>query len=292
MKHAIVVVVTVTGCGRLGFDPEVLLDATATARCDPEQPFGPLVALPRLSSPGADIGVELADDGLTGFMWSDRLGIDRIYETSRTTRDAELATPRLVDALIAPGYADRDPCPSGDGLSLVFASQRPGGGGGGWDLWLATRASRAAELEAPTPVTATNNAAENWGPYLTSSGLALYYVEGADLRVSRRASTSDEFTTVSVLGTLNTSFSEFEPTVTPDELTIYFASDRGGRGLDLYVATRASIDASFDEPTLVGELSSGADDIPSWVAPDLCEIQMTQSNGATGWDLYYARRPL
>jgi hypothetical protein len=291
MNRAIVMLVA-TGCGRLGFDPELQPDATPSARCDPKKPFGPLVSLARLSSPSAEIGVELADDGLTGFMWSDRLGIDRIYETSRTTRDGELEAPRLVDALVAPGFADRDPCPSGDGLSLVFASQRPDGGGGGWDLWLSTRPSRAEDFSAPAPVTVTNNAADNWGPYLTSSGLALYYVEGTDLRVARRASTSDEFGMVSVLGSLNTGDAEFEPTVTPDELTIFFASSRGGRGLDVHVATRTSIDASFDPPTLVGELSSDADDIPSWVSPDLCEIQMTQSSGANGWDLFYARKPL
>jgi hypothetical protein len=137
----------------------------------------------------------------------------------------------------------------------------------------------------------TNDSEDNWGPFLASSGLALYYVTGIDLRVARRASTQEPFGNVQVLTSLNTGDAEFEPTITADERTIFFARSTANRGLDVYVATRSSIDASFDEPQLVPELSSTSDDIPAWVSPDLCEIHVTQTNGAAGWDLFHAVKP-
>jgi len=38
------------------------------------------------------------------------------------------------------------------------------------------------------------------------------------------------------------------------------------------------------------DLNTSGDDIPSWVSPDLCELHLAQTNGASGWDLYVARR--
>jgi hypothetical protein len=295
VMRASAIVLVLCGCGRLGFDPVSEIDAAPPiARCDPARPFGAVIPLPQLSSPQAEIGVELADDGLTGFLWSDRTGIDQIYETSRATLDDALGAPRLVTALMTPGAADRDPCPSGDGLSIVFTSLRPGGGGGDWDLWVSRRASRAAAFDAPSPLTASNDGAANWGPYLTSSGRALYYVVGTDLVVARRDTVNGQFGPATVLGELNTPDAEFEPAVTPDELTIFFASNRpdGKGGLDIYTAKRTSTAGSFGAPVGVDELNTGDDDIPSWISADLCEIHLTRTNGSNGWDLYYARRPL
>src|SRR5262245_28075788 len=136
--RALAIVVALSGCGRVGFDPPALGDAalslpsgdaTATPRCDPRKPFGPLMPLPQLSSSQDEIGLELVDDGLTGFLWSNRTGTDQIYETSRPSLDRPFSAPVLVTPLVTSGAADRDPCPSGDGLSIIFGSQRPGGGG-------------------------------------------------------------------------------------------------------------------------------------------------------------------
>ena len=98
-----------------------------------------------------------------------------------------------------------------------------------------------------------------------------------------------------MLASLTTSDAEFEPAVTPDELTILWASSRpdlGAKGgLDIFMATRSSVDASFVDVKNVAELNTGGDDIPSWISPDLCEIHVTQSAGSNGWDLFHARRP-
>lgn len=284
------------GCGHIGFDriSDEPPGDTAAPRCDPAKPFGAPVRLAQLSSPAAEIGVELADDALAGFLWSNRVGPDRIYETKRARLEDELGPPVLVSELAAmTGESDRDPCPSGDGLSVVFASLRPGGGGGDWDLWLASRPSRTSPFEAPVPLTTLNDGAANWGPYLSSSALAVYYVDGTDLVVARRTDVGAAFGNRQVLTTLNTPDAEFEPTVTPDELTIFFASSRPGGfgGLDIWHSQRASAADLFPAPVNLTELNTGGDDIPSWISPDLCELHLTQTNGTSSWDLYVARRP-
>jgi hypothetical protein len=221
-------------CGRYGFDTTAKTGAdgggdAAPVRCDPLRPFATPTPLPVLSSADAEIGLELTDDQLEGFMWSDRSGSDQLYATRRAAIADPFALPETLPTL-ASAAPDRDPCPSGDGLNLVFSSLRPGAGG--WDLWMSRRPTRTTAFETPEALGSLNSADANWGPYLTSSALGLYYVEGTDLRVAYRPSTSTLlFAAPIVLDELNTSDAEFEPTVTPDELTILFASSRpGGRG--------------------------------------------------------------
>ncbi len=296
-----------SGCGRLGFDATAKGATTdggpdgASARCDRTQPFGAPVRLSALSSASAEIGLELTTDELDGFMWSDRTGSDTLYETTRASVGDVFGAPTSLPTLagFAPaGFApsvgpspDRDPCPSGDGLSVVFGSLRPGAGD--WDLWMATRPTRTDPFAPPVALTSINTANANWGAYLTSSGLGLYYVEGTDLRVTHRTSATTSFAAPTVLTELNTTDGEFEPTVTPDELTILFASSRpGGQGgLDIWLATRASTSDAFSAPTAMSELNTAGDDIPSWISPDLCELYLTQSTTTNGWDLFVATRP-
>jgi Tol biopolymer transport system component len=63
------------------------------------------------------------------------------------------------------------------------------------------------------------------------------------------------FGVATALVTLNTpSAQDIHPRLTPDELTIVFASDRLGTagGLDLYTSTRASLQAQFNNPASLG----------------------------------------
>lgn len=288
------------GCGRLGFDPvashvaaDAGADALAVPRCDPAKPFGAPIALAALSSPSSEIGIEATDDALDGVLWSDRSGVDRIYEVTRASPTDAFAAPQLVPNLgSVTGVPDRDPALTGDGLTLVFTSQR----GGDWDLYLTTRPSRTQPFAAPAVIAELATTDSDWGPVITSDGLSLYYVIGGDLAYAHRASVASAWSAPgTLLATLNSTANEFEPAITADELTIFFASDRpsGGRGgLDIWTATRASTADAFGAPSDVVELATAGDDIPSWVSPDRCAMYLTRTNGAAGWDLYVATRPL
>src|SRR5512138_1998579 len=61
---------------------------------------------------------------------------------------------------------------------------------------------------------------------------------------------------------LNTTANDEYAVFTRDELTVYFTSDRpGSHGLDLWVATRDSVDSPWREPQNMGpRINSGLDD--------------------------------
>ena len=70
------------------------------------------------------------------------------------------------------------------------------------------------------------------------------------------------------LGSLNTSFAEQQPRLSPDERTIWFQRTSTSSGFDLYVATRASATAQFDPPSPVGELDTTSNEYDLTVSPD------------------------
>ncbi len=69
---------------------------------------------------------------------------------------------------------------------------------------------------------------------------------------------SRPFDTPVALSTLNTTSDDHAPVLSPDELTIYFGSNRPGGvgGFDVYVATRSSSSAAFGTPALVNGINT------------------------------------
>jgi hypothetical protein len=64
--------------------------------------------------------------------------------------------------------------------------------------------------------------------------------------------------------------------VSPDQLTIYWASDRtdgGAKGdFDIWMATRPNSTASFGGAKNVSELNTDGAELPNWVSPDGCRL--------------------
>ena len=63
---------------------------------------------------------------------------------------------------------------SGDGLTLVFGSDRPGGSGG-VDLWQATRPTLESPFAKPVCLTALNSPELDVHPSLSFDGLTVWY---------------------------------------------------------------------------------------------------------------------
>ena len=304
MRGCLVFSALLAACGRFGFDPvanragdaasdTVTADTNAAPRCDVAKPYGAPVLLPGLSSSSLEIGVELTADTLDGVMWSSRSGTDRVYEVTRATSTDDFGMPQLVPNLgSVANVPDRDPVLTGDGLTLVFTSQRAGS----WDLYITTRPSRTQPFQTPTKITELATAGDDWGPFISSDGLGLYYILGVDIAYAQRATTTSAWSAPgTILANVNTPSSEFEPAVTSDELTMFWATDRpdgNTGGLDIWKATRASKADPFGTPAPVVELNTSGDDLPSWVSNDLCQMFLTRTNGAASWDLYVATKPL
>ena len=88
---------------------------------------------------------------------------------------------------------------------------------------------------------------------------------------------------------INGADDESFPVVTPDELTLYFSSNRAnGAGLqDIYVARRASVSDNFGAPVNLAELNTGTNDFPTWISDDGCVLYLMSG---TMYDIYYATR--
>lgn len=189
------------------------------------------------------------------------------------------------------------PFVSQDGLRLYYslgASSAPLG------IYLRTRSSVTAawnttatsKLELPGAYAAGD-------PWLSADEQRLYYGGNADaassfdIQVSTVTSTG--YSTMTQVGGLASASLDSAPTLTADELTIYFTSDRAGTGTlggrDIWTATRASSTAPFANLRPVTELNTSGLDVPGSVSPDGCVLYFHRAVSGRETDLFMARKP-
>ena len=172
-------------------------------------------------------------------LWFSRTGIVPTYDiagASRTTATAPFET--TLDFPYNSTASDRDPALSGDGLSMVFISDRDGTPA----PLEAVRTSKTAAFSAPAPLPID---AVDGGIDLSADGLTLYVADaGGDLRSATRASRTapfDRSTEVLAAGIV-------APAVSADELELYYArTDTIG----VYRRTRASKAEPFDKDEML-----------------------------------------
>jgi hypothetical protein len=94
------------------------------------------------------------------------------------------------------------------------------------------------------------------------------------------------------VNTVGADAGEAGASLTPDELTIYFTSNRlapGTPNFDVYVASRASITDAFGTAQKVDVLDLGGDERNTWISPDELSIYI-YSSGHGNYDLYVSTR--
>jgi hypothetical protein len=234
------------------------------------EPDAPL-ALGPWSTP-ADLGVAaLAGDDdptLTG----DRLELyfnraNNIYRSTRASLASDWSPP-VVDLQLSSAAADGTPEVTSDGLTMFVMSER---GGGGQDIWMATRATRGDPWEPPTLVPGINSDGPERDAAVTDDLLTVVVtrtVNGrAVLFTSTRTSPSSAWPAPTALDELNMPDAN-GGIYAQERLTIYFTSSRGETS-DLYVATRASASATFSAPAPIAELNTAnAEEVDIWVSAD------------------------
>jgi Tol biopolymer transport system component len=188
------------------------------------------------------------------------------------------------------------PSLSNDGLAMYFSLSTPGFNE---RVAVATRSSRGAAFSAgsalPTPV----NSSTAGTPELSANGLALYFFSqrfdgtgDRDLYVATRSSTALQFGAVTELTTVNSTRRDDRPWVAPDELTLYFTSQRSSLTDDLWRATRNARSDPFGMPVAVTELNSTGNDSGLYSTPDgkVVYFASDRSGGGGGVDIYRAVR--
>lgn len=177
---------------------------------------------------------------------------------------------------------DQHPTLSKDGLTLIFASDRPGGFGD-FDLWVSQRDSLDSSWQTPRNLTMLNSSSRDFAPYLTSDGHWLFFHSnrpggcgGMDMYATHRQNKRDDFGWEPPLNlgcTLNSPVDDAGPTFFEDDTTgilyLYFTRNytpANPAGFDIYVSTcTADLDSCnrqqlWNPANLVPELSSPSRD--------------------------------
>ncbi len=170
------------------------------------------------------------------------------------------------------------PCISPDGLELYFSSHRPGGYGG-YDIWVAKRASVQDSWGPPfNPGPPLNTQSYEAVASISEDGLTLYgeYAPGEhggqDLFSSTRVAKDAPWGARVDLGSVvNSSSMDSEPVISSDGCELYFTSSRpdGSGGLDIWVSRRTAPGAPWGKPENLGPgVNTPSQDWCGWMSPD------------------------
>lgn len=253
--------------------------------CDPTAPFGAGRPIGGLSNGG---GLRLSPDELTTYF----AGNDgQLYVAARGSLDADFAPATPLSSLNTTQH-EVAPTVTADGLMIVF-QRSPTASDPNADLLYAQRSSVLLPFEAPMFPPTFNRTAFEGSPYLRPDGKALYWARflsttDSDIRRSPGdydAGIAPAFGTGLTLAELDSPVVEISPVVSPDELRIFWASNRTdgalatSGGLDIYTASRSVVTAAFGDLTKLNVLDTAAAELPSWVSPDGCRLYFDRNSG-------------
>ena len=166
-------------------------------------------------------GPSISADGLTLFFDSPRpggFGSADLWDTTRVSTTDPWKLPVNLGPTVNTSAGEWNPSSSADGLTLYFASNRPGGSGSG-DLWATTRISIAHPWQTPVNLgPPVNTSSAEWGPNIAADGLTLFFHSvrpggfgGHDLWTTTRASVADPWQVPVNLGpTVNSSSDDMD----------------------------------------------------------------------------------
>lgn len=252
---------------------------------DPWLPLGPPWDFDPPAFVGGDINqVGVIDDDLTfgpglttAYFVSDRSGNQEIWSAPFDATTLTLGTAALVTEVNSPDQ-DYDSEVSSDGLSIIFASYRPGTG----LLWLAERPSLTDPFGTPSSLGFTGD-----DPTLSRDGLELIWdCLNVPCRATR-ASRAVAFGTTSVITEVDTVEAEYDFFLTPNGLHLLFVSDPG-LSPDLYTATRPDAASPFDVPIALDDLNTSFEEREPWLSADGSLLFFTSNR--SGRDLIYVSR--
>jgi WD40-like Beta Propeller Repeat len=260
-----------------------------------------------------EAGPAFSGDGLSLYFYSGRpggSGGNDIWVSQRPTASDAWGAPVNLGPTVNSASSDFVPSFSQDGHWMFLASDRPGtppNAFGLADLYQSYRADIHNDFGWQTPTNLGPNvntaADENGNGYFENAGGAPQILfgsnrpggkGGADLYKSDRQA-DGSWGPASLIPELNDITNDNRPNVRQDGLEIFFYSSRtGGQGgVDLWTATRPSIDAAWSTPVNVGAtVNSSANDQHPYLSTDAKTLVFFSGRpgGFGGSDLYTTTR--
>ena len=298
MAKGAVLVLALTACGRIGFAP-------GGDRGDGGDPGGDGAAAHCLAwgpfSAPVNLGLHGASAHWLGGLSGDELTVYFADWTSTTANDVWMATrptlaaPFAADVKISEldtvssEWAPR----SSDGLQLMFSTDR----GGNYDLMIASRATTSSAFGAPVPLPVVDGSTDEDAGDLSEDGLRLYFsssrATAGAIYLAERPDLAQPFGTPVLLAELDSPAEDSNPTLTGDELEVFFQTRRSSSTFDVWWARRARRDVPFDPPVAVTELDTTNDDVQPFISADGRRLYFnydTLTGGGKPSDLWMADR--
>jgi hypothetical protein len=311
--------VGLASCGRIRLEPagggpdaispadaEVSPDTGAADARVPADAPAPCVWT-AFGKPGRAFGIEGDDDWL-GSVSEDgvTLVVDRysfetlndLFIAGRSSAGEPFGTAVAIDELNSAAQDSTGVLLRG-GLEIYFASGREPTPSSG--LWRASRATADGAFEPPSPVEELNAGGDAHEHTLTPDGLTVYFTStrpgsaSSDIWFAERSGPDAPFSKPQLVPELNTDSVERAPGISADGLEIFFASERpdGIGELDLWRATRPSLDQPFGPPENVTELNTANDEVFPRLSADGSILYFnydTETAGDLNADVWEARR--
>jgi hypothetical protein len=268
-------------------------EASTPTTCDVTTPFDTITRISELDDLGENQHLRLSSDFLIGYFSSTRpsqAGALQLYTATRPSLTAPFANVTPMTTLSAGNADDARSTVTGDGLTIYFYSAR-----GPTTIYFATRATTKDPFGLASPV--VNAVAGYDAPFVREDGNELYYTMADNIYAGTLSAPGTLGTSTQVNVATGSTNSATAPTVTPDDLVLYFASSAKGAGLnDIYVTARPTVNDAWVTPTVVGELATAADEKPSFITRDRCALYFyrdeSEAGTETGYEIYVAtRRP-
>jgi hypothetical protein len=244
--------------------------------------WGPAIKVPGASTAGGEDDGGMSSTALE-MVFSLREPEDanrkHIYYMSRSTPTSEFSTPIRLPFNVT-GSSDETARFSSDDLTIYFTSGR-GGATTGMDVYQVSRPTLAGEWGTPTPVTDVNTAeTDKW---YTPCGNEYVMSQANDLAEGTIGSAPTPLADLSSAGEETGVF------LTPDCLTLYFASTRSG-SYEIYRSRRGSLKAPWGNPVAVSDFATtGGDQSDPWMSADQRTFLFT-SNIDNSDDVYMSTR--
>jgi Tol biopolymer transport system component len=174
----------------------------------------------------------------------------RIYQATRTEPAGPFTTVEEISTLNISNAHVAYPWVSPDNLRMYYCRT----GGGRARLMLTKRASVNNPWMPGVEINELSALGNVYTPSLTENELTIVFCGdnlsggqgGLDIWIATRADTNSPFNNITNVAAINGSAADAQPSITPDGLTLHFASNRNDPGVaQLFRATRESLDVPF-----------------------------------------------
>jgi hypothetical protein len=259
--------------------------------------FGTPVILTAINSIAYDRDPFLAPNELTMWVSSGRTGGTggTVWIAKRNATTDAFNAPQVDTSFDSPGNETKLSI-TADGKYAVVGSDRTGSAS--VDVWEAQRATVNDNwsLLSRTNTSAVNTSGADHDPTVSADGLRLYLAPAngtQHISVATRADRASAFSAPIEIAELTSGMGDADPSPTPDEQILLFASNRSGGMADpappnVYYATRAGSTGTFDPPLIVPDINTNMPEGDPHLSTDGCRIYFARDLGSDNFEIFVA----